>query len=255
MVTSLIHPHTCGFAKAAIWRFTKDVTEKIKRNDSETPYQHRVRSVQVIHQRFSNMFTNNKFAVDFKTFQKKLPDLRKKFSTWNPRKNKEREQYFKAFSCDNWEALSVERKSEHSLMDCHGCFHRYSVYQSFFPVQSKQYSGCLQKNPAIMAKNIAASTTQNASTIKCTRREYQEGAQRIYDEINPVFQRVFSVPLEQALTTIPSLNLQKKKSPTEKKRERRKQLREAKTSIEEHWKITSVIRYLIKYIRIIRISI
>ena len=32
-----------------------------------------------------------------------------------------------------------------------------------------------------MAKNIAASTTQNASTIKCTRSEYQEGAQRIYD--------------------------------------------------------------------------
>jgi hypothetical protein len=42
MVISLIYPHTCGFAKAAIWRVTKDVTEKIKRNDSETPYQHRV---------------------------------------------------------------------------------------------------------------------------------------------------------------------------------------------------------------------
>ena len=72
-----------------------------------------------------------------------------------------------------------------------------------------------------MAKNIAASTTQNASTIKCTRREYQ-GAQRIYDEINPVFQGVFNVPLEQALTTIPSLNLQKKKSPTEKKKRKTK---------------------------------
>ncbi len=69
MVISLIHPHTCAFAKAAIWRFTKDVTEKITHNDSETPYQHRVRSVQVIHERFGQVFTNNKFAVDFKTFQ------------------------------------------------------------------------------------------------------------------------------------------------------------------------------------------
>ena len=80
MVTSLIHPHTSGFAKTAIWRFT----EEIKRNDSETPYQHRVRSVQVIHERLDQMFTNNKFPDDFKTFQKKLPDLRKTFSTWNP---------------------------------------------------------------------------------------------------------------------------------------------------------------------------
>ena len=245
MVISLIHPHTCGFAKAAIWHFTKDVTEKIKRNDSETPYQHRVRSVQVIHECFGQVFTNNKFAVDFKTFQKKLPDLRKKFSTWNPRKNKERKQYLKAFSADDWKALSVERKSKHSLMDCHGCFHRYSVYQSLFPVQSKQYSGCLEKNPALVAQNIAANTTQNVNNIKSTRREYQAGAQKIYDEINPAFQRVFSVPFEQALRTIPSLNLQQKKSPTEKKKERRKQLRQVKTSIEEHWKNTSVIRYCI----------
>jgi hypothetical protein len=103
-------------------------------------------------------------------------------------------------------------------MDCHGCFHRYSVYQSLFPVQSKQYSGCLEKNPALVAQNIAANTTQNVNNIKSTRREYQAGAQKIYDEINPAFQRVFSVPFEQALRTIPSLNLQQKKSPTEKKK-------------------------------------
>ncbi len=96
-----------------------------------------------------------------------------------------------------------------------------------------------------MAQNIAANTTQNVNNIKSTRREYQAGAQKIYDEINPAFQRVFSVPFEQALRTIPSLNLQQKKSPTEKKKERRKQLRQVKTSIEEHWKNTSVIRYCI----------
>jgi hypothetical protein len=242
MVTSLVHPHTCGFAKAAIWRFSKDVTEKIKRKDNETPFQHRVRSVQVIHERYGQMFTGKKFAVDFKTFQRKLPDLRKKFSTWNPRKKNEREQYFKAFSADNWKALSVDHKSEHSLTDCHGCFHRYSVYQSFFPVQSKKFLGCLKENPVIVAENIAANTTQNNSKIKSTRREYQAGAQKIYDEINPAFQRVFNIPLEKALTTLSSLNLQNKKSPTEKKRERRNQLRQAKTSIEEHWKNTSVIR-------------
>jgi hypothetical protein len=245
MVISLVHPHTCGFAKAAIWRFTKDVTEKIKHNDNETLYQHRVRSVQVIHERFGLMFTNKKFSVDFKTLQRKLPDLRKKFSTWNPRKKKEREQYLEAFSADNWKALSVEQKAEHSLMDCRGCFHRYSVYQSFFPVQSKKFQGCLKENPIIVAQNISANTSRKSVKVNCTRREYQDGAQKIYNEINPAFQRVFNVPLEKALTTVPSLNIQSKKNPAEKKRDRRKQLRQAKKTIEEHWKNTSVMRYSI----------
>ena len=204
MVISLVHPHTCGFAKAAIWRFTKDVMEKIKRNDNETPYQHRVRSVQIIHERFGPMFTNKKFSVDFKTLQRKLPDLRKKCSTWNPRENKECEQYLEAFSADNWKALSVEQKAEHSLMDCRDCFHRYSVYQSFFPVQSKKFQGCLKENPVIVAQNIAANTSRKAVKVNCTRREYQDGAQKIYNEINPAFQRVFNVPLEKALKTVPS---------------------------------------------------
>jgi hypothetical protein len=56
MVVSFIHPNTCGFAKAAIWRFTKDAVVNIKRVDTETPYQHRVRTVQAIHELFCQMF-------------------------------------------------------------------------------------------------------------------------------------------------------------------------------------------------------
>ena len=166
MVTSLLHPHTCGLAKAAIWRFSKDITEKIKHKDNETLYQHRVHSVQVSHQRYGRILPAKKFTVNFKTFQRKLPDLRKKFSTWNPRKKNEHKQYFKAFSADNWKALSVDHKSEHSLTDCHGYF---------TDIQSTSHS--FQSN----RRNIAANTTQNNSKIKSTRREYQAGAQKIFD--------------------------------------------------------------------------
>ena len=244
MVVSLIHPHTCGFAKAAIWRITRDASVKIKRVNNETPYQHRVRTVQVIHERFSQSFPGKKFAVEFKTFMRKLPDLRKKISNWNPRKKTEREQYFEAFSADNWKALSIEHKAEHSLTDCRACFHKYSIQQSFFPVQSKEFQGCLKQNPATVAKNIAGKISQQPGQVKCTRREYQAGVQKVYDEINPVFERVFNVPLEKALTTLPTLNIQTSRSATERKRERCKQLRKAKTSIEKHWKSTSVMRYV-----------
>ena len=248
MVVSLVHPHTCGFSKAAIWRITRDASVKIKRVNNETPYQHRVRTVQFIHERFCQSFPSKKFAIDFKTFMRKLPDLHKKFSNWNPRKKTEREQYFEAFSADNWKALPNENKAKHSLTDCRACFHKYSVQQSFFLVQSKQFQGCLKQNPAIVAKNIAAKISQQTGQVKCTRRDYQTGVQKVYDEINPAFERVFHVPFEKALTTLPTLNIQMSKSTTEKKRERRKVLRKAKTSIEEHWKSTSVMRYACKLV-------
>jgi hypothetical protein len=64
----------------------------------------------------------------------------------------------------------------------------------------------------------------------------------VYDEINPVFQQVFNVSLEKALTTLPTLNIQVKKSCAEKKKERRNYLRKTKACLEEHWKNTSVMR-------------
>jgi len=244
MVVSLVHPHTCRFAKVAIWRITRDATVKIKRVENETPYQHRVRTVQVIHERFSQSFPGKKFEIDFKTFLRKLPDLRKKISNWNPRKRTEREQYFDAFAVDNWKALSAKHKAEHSLTDCRACFQKHSIHQSFFPVQSKQFQGCLKQNPVIAAKNIASNIGQQAGKVKCTRREYQAGVQKVYDQINPIFERVFNVPFEKALTTLSTLKIQMSKSAAERKRERRTQLRKAKTAIEEHWKSTSVMRYV-----------
>ena len=244
MVVSFVHPNTCGFAKVAIWRITRDATVKIKRLENETPYQHRLRTFQVIHERFSQSFPGKKFEVDFKTFMRKLSDLRKKISNCNPQKKTEREQYFDAFSVDNWKALSDQHKAEHSLTDCRACFQKHSIHQAFFPVQSKQFQGCLKQNPVVVTKNIAANISQQPGKVKCTRREYQVSVQKIYDEINPVFERVLNVPFEKALTTLPTLKIQAKKSATERKKERRTQLRKAKTAIEEHWKSTSVMRYV-----------
>ena len=87
------------------------------------------------------------------------------------------------------------------------------------------------QNPAIMAQNIGANITQSVRKIQSTQREYYDGAHRIYDEINPTFQQVFGVPLEQALTTIPSLNLQKKKRAQQKKKRKKKTI---KTGEEQH---------------------
>ena len=118
--------------------------------------------------RFTHMFAGRKFAFDLKTFHRKLPDLRKKFSTWNSRKIQERQLYLDAFSADNWDQQALERKAEHNLMDCQGCFHRYSVFQSF-PVASQEFKGCLKENPVVVAQGIASKIRANPVPVKCTR--------------------------------------------------------------------------------------
>lgn len=128
-------------------------------------------------------------------------------------------------------------------MDCHGCFHRYSVVQSFFPVTAKQFKPCLKENPTAVAQEISSKI--RAKPVKCTQREYKRGAQEIYDELNPVFERTYNVPLEKAFTTLNQFKMETKTSKADKKR--RNYLRKAKENLEEHWKKTSVMRYSTLY--------
>jgi hypothetical protein len=115
------------------------LTANITRDENTAPKQNQQRVVHQTYIRFSNMFVGTTFSIGLQTFKQKLQPLRKKFSTWNSRKTKERQQYSKVFSAENWKNLPAVRKAEHSLMNCQGCFHRYPVYQSFFPVCSKEF--------------------------------------------------------------------------------------------------------------------
>ena len=153
---SLIHPHTCGFAKVAAWTAARAVLSETERDvNVESLKDYESRKVQCIFGKFEDNFNgNSNFEIDFKTFRKKLPDLRKTFSTWNPRKFDERQKYLTTFSCEKRRQLGNERKAEHSLMDCQACSHRY-VEQSFFPVSSKQFLGCQQANPLFVAENMS----------------------------------------------------------------------------------------------------
>ena len=161
IMTSLIHPHTCGFARAAALEFTRAVTANITRDENATPKQDQQHVVHETYTRFSNMFVGTTFSIDLQTFKRKLPPLRKKFSSWNSRKTKERQQYLEVFSAENWKTLPAVRKAEHSLMNCQGCFHRYSVYQSFFPVCSKEFKGCSMRSPIAVAQDLASNMHTN----------------------------------------------------------------------------------------------
>ena len=98
MVVSHVHPQTCGFAKVAAWEVTRAVVSEIKRDENETPKGHRERTIEDMFGWFTQQFAGYNFPINLKMYRKNLPDLRKKLSTWNPRKIKKHEQYLKVFS-------------------------------------------------------------------------------------------------------------------------------------------------------------
>ena len=186
-------------------------------------------------------FGNANFQVDFCTFRKKLPDLRKKFSKWNSRNIDERERFLQTFSCQSWWRLGNEGKAEHSLMNCIGCLHRY-VEQSLFPVSSKQFSGSKENNPVFIAENVQLALIAETPPVKATQKEAARYAGAIYDKIDPIFQRTLNMPFNQALTKVKKLELQTKNSKNERRKERRDIYRKSKASLEEQWQKTDVLR-------------
>ena len=115
MVISLIHPHTCGFAKVAAWEATRTVLSEMERDENESPKEHEDRKMKLIFGRFVENFNGNNYNIYFNMFCEKLPALRKKFNSWNSRKIYEREKYLNVFSTENWKQLMHERKPSTAL--------------------------------------------------------------------------------------------------------------------------------------------
>ena len=177
MVISLIHPHTCGFAKVAAWEATRTVLREMERDENESPKEYEDRKMELIFSRFVANFNGNNYNIYFNMFCEKLPALRKKFNCRNSRKIDEREKYLNVFSTENWKQLTPEMKAQHSLMDCKGCFNRY-VEQSLFPVASRQFFGSKKVSPMFIAQNIS-SFVNSPPSVKCTQREAAEYAEAI----------------------------------------------------------------------------
>ena len=102
MVLSLIHPRACGFARGVAWQVIQQVDDETTFHENETRPQNQARKMRERFDRFLRIFESNKenFNIDYKGFQKILPDLRKKFSRWNPRKIEERNQYTSTFNIE-----------------------------------------------------------------------------------------------------------------------------------------------------------
>ena len=73
-------------------------------------------------------------------------------------------------------------------------------------------------------------------------REVKEIARALYNKIDATFQKVCSTSFGEVLTKLPELQLQKRKSQTEAKREKRQIYKKYKQKVEDKWEKTSLLR-------------
>lgn len=232
MVATLICPTSCGFARVAALEIVRETTKTFKRENGEGTAKFKARLMQECYRQFNEVFKDRAedFAIEFLKFQKKIPALRAMFSNWNPRKKEEKENYLKTFSSKNWEKIAPAKKNEHSFANCKGCYHHYPEVQALLPVKSNQFLGMAKENPFFVASK---------EQIKpCKATEVKDIARALYSKVDATFQKVC-----EALTKLPELQIQKKKSPVEAKRERRAAYRKYKQQVEGEWEKTSLLRY------------
>ena len=249
MSGTFIHPLACGFARGITWQITAqvDADENLKCKENETRKVYQARLMRERYDRFSNTFQccKENFSMDIKRFEKHFPTLRVKFSRWNHRKIAERDQYTATFNLEAWNKLSPELKMAHKFQDCKACQSNYGHIQALFPVKSHRYTGSMKENNHHVAntaiKILVPNQPCNTST---TLREASETAKSLYEQVNPIFEKVTGHSLVKALTKVKDLNIEERTSKAEKRKTRRNNYRKFKQAVEKEWEDTSFIRYI-----------
>jgi len=157
------------------------------------------------------------------------------FCSWNLRKKDEKDKYVEKVSIQNWEKMPPTLKTEHSFVNCKGCYHCYPEIQALIPVKSNQFVG-------LAKENLFFSASKEAKIKPCKAGEAKEIARALYNKIDASFQKVCSTSFGEALSKLPELQLQQRKSPTEAKRAKRAAHRGFKQKVENEWDKTSLLR-------------
>ena len=239
MVATLICPTSCGFARVAAFEIVRETTRTLQRENGEGTTKLRARLMQECYKQFEEAFKDRaeEFSIEFLKLQKKTSPLRAMFSNWNPGKKRRKGEIPRNIQHSKLEKNGAsEKKSEHSFANCKGCYHRYADVQALLPAKSNQFVEMAKENPFF----VAGKQEQKIKPLKAT--EVQDIARALYNKIDATFQKVCNTSFGETLTKLPELQIQKKKSPTEAKRERRAMYRNYKQKVEDDCEKTYLLR-------------
>ena len=197
--------------------------------------------------RFNAVFESCKenFAVDLKGFRKILPNLRKNF--------------LDGIDARSTNATSIQRRSTLIAGTLYPWMSKESIPSKIvvpvkivlwlFPVKTTRFLGnSRQKEQNVLSPTDVIDSCINEHVTRfpkgCSaKRKAVETARAVYNKINPSFESACKMPLSAALINVQELNIEKKKSKIEKRKERRNNYRKSKSVTEAEWAKTDVVRY------------
>jgi len=245
VAATFLRPHSCGFARVAALLLGRQVSAELLKEEKEGEAKFCACKVEEHYKRYTELFKDQEdaFPIDFTKFRNKLPQLRDFFKSWNPRQKVEKEKYVNHFSPESWSQLLPERKKEHHLADCKGCQRRDAEFQALFPVRSKQFKGKANvENIFSKSNNIKIPSVPLKCRQPYPQTEIKKIVKGLYDRVNLAFEKICEVSFATAMTKVPEIELQKKKSPNELRKARRDRYRKVKSHIEDAWKTDSLER-------------
>ena len=241
---TFLGPNSCGFARVAALELGRKVSGELLKEEKEGEAKFCARKLQEHYKRYTELFKEQEgaFAIDFAKFRRKLPQLRQFFRSWNPRLKLEKERYMDHFSLESWSQLPLERKNEHRFADCTGCRKRDAEFQGLLPVRSKQFKGIAKENIYFKSNNVTIPASKLKRQQQISQNDIKKIAKSLYDRVNLAFEKICHVPFATAITQVPELEIQKKKSPNDLRKARRQSYKKAKAKIEDAWKSDSLER-------------
>lgn len=231
---SIIDPLTCGFAKVAAYEVVNIKSLQPFQYEPSMTFQSRLLQQQIRQYELIFHDTINLFKVSFDTHRRNFPTIKEQLTSIGKRKSDIKKQILDKFSSKQWALLDHEEKLKHSFSNCKGCTQNLELCSvlKFFPANSLLFK---KKAQRIHMDHFNLSTPDRNNAIT--------EARKIYKEADDKFRTQFPlIPLANAQTLLPELQLIRKPTNIETKKAKRDQARICKNIIEEHRSETAVQR-------------
>ena len=227
---SFLEPKTCGFYRTAAY---------LVANKEELCGIGEKNIQKSLTERYDEFCALFKEDIEYKFFMVSANRLRKSFQSWGKTKKEKRATYISNFHPKIYEKLPENKKVEHTLENCKGCQDiNFLETQSTFPVNSKA-----MKNSIISRENpFNVSAAINTNMTKAKEKDVKKCTKKIYDLVNEPFKRSFGISFAEGITGIKEVNMMRKPSDYQKKKEKRKIITQVKRSMENHWESNAVER-------------
>lgn len=149
-------------------------------------------------------------------------------SKWRSDFKIDRESYLQKFSSAKWSELSNAEKIHHTLGNCTRCWELHQQHQQCFPLKP-----IYQPTPAV-------SIDRNA----LRRQGIKKFTSKALCELNTIYEEEAGTSFTDALTRDRSIGLERKKTPYEKKKEKRNIQRELVSKVNESFAENATITLL-----------